>query len=142
MLGAGIGGVVLVAAACGSTGSSGGSSNPGTSGAQPSSGAGSPAGSGSSQGIIALSKVPSDSAVSVKDPTGRTLLISLSGGRLTALDSTCTHQGCTVGIVGDHLACPCHGSQFSLTGAVESGPATVPLHPVEVKVSSGEVVLA
>jgi Rieske Fe-S protein len=147
VLAAGVGGVALVVAGCSSgSGSSSGSSGTGTSstqqGSQPSDASGGSGGSSGSKGIIALSQVPANSAVSVKDPTGRTLLITQNGGRLTALDSTCTHQGCTVGVVGDHLACPCHGSQFSLTGAVEQGPATVPLHTVAVKVSSGEVVLA
>jgi nitrite reductase/ring-hydroxylating ferredoxin subunit len=147
VLGAGIGGVALVVAGCSSGGSSSsGSAGTGTSwtrgGSSPSAGSAGSGGSSGSKAIIALSQVPTDSAVSVKDPTGRTLLITQNGGRLTALDSTCTHQGCTVGVVGDHLACPCHGSQFSLTGAVEQGPATVPLHTVAVKVSGGEVVLA
>jgi Rieske Fe-S protein len=147
MLGAGIGGVALVVAGCSSGGSTpSGSTGTGTSstesGSSPSAGSAGTGGGSASKGIIALSQVPTNSAVSVKDPTGRILLITQNGGRLTALDSTCTHQGCTVGVVGDHLACPCHGSQFSLTGAVEQGPATVPLHTVAVAVSSGEVVLA
>jgi len=151
LLGAGLGGVALVAAACGSS-SSGGSSDAGTGaattgGAAPTSAgpsAASSAGSSSApsvQGIIALSQVPTDKALSVK-ADGKTLLVSQSGGKLTALDATCTHQGCTVAPDGDHLACPCHGSEFSLTGEVKQGPATVALHPVAVKIESDQVVLA
>ncbi len=131
LLGAGVGGVALVAA-CSSSSSSG---NPGTA-------ATSGGGGGGSGGIIALAKVPSDSAVSVQDSTGRILLLTQSGGKLTALDATCTHQGCTVSPAGQELMCPCHGSQFTLTGAVTSGPAPTALHPVAVKVVSGQVVLA
>lgn len=94
------------------------------------------------KGIIALSAVPADTAVSVKDPTGRTLLVTQSGGKLTALDATCTHQGCTVAPNGAALACPCHGSTFTLTGAVTQGPAPTALHTVAVKASGGQVVLA
>jgi cytochrome b6-f complex iron-sulfur subunit len=130
LLGAGVGGVAFVAA-CSSSSSSG---NSGT-------GASSGGGSGSA-GIIALAKVPSDTAVSVQDSTGRTLLLTQSGGKLTALDATCTHQACTVSPAGPGLACPCHGSQFTLTGAVTAGPAPTALHAVAVKVVSGQVELA
>ncbi len=86
--------------------------------------------------------MPSDSSVSATDPTGRTLLITQSGGKLTALDATCTHQACTVAPAGTILQCPCHGSQYSLTGSVLQGPAPAALHVVNVKVVSGQVVLA
>ncbi len=130
LLGAGVGGVALVAA-CSSSSSSGNSGTGTTSG-----------GAGGSAGIIALAKVPSDTAVSVRDSTGRILLLTQSGGTLTALDSTCTHQGCTVSPAGPALVCPCHGSQFTLTGAVTSGPAPTALHTVAVKVVAGQVELA
>jgi len=94
------------------------------------------------KGIIALSDVPKDSAVTVMDSTGRTLLLTQSGGKLTALDATCTHMACTVAPSGDHLACPCHGSMYTLTGQVTQGPAPKALNPVSVKVVSGQVELA
>lgn len=128
LLGAGVGGVALVAAGCGSS-SKNSTPAPAATG-------------GGAQGIIAMSKVPADSAVSVQDSTGRTLLITQSGGKLTALDATCTHMQCTVGVSGDHLACPCHGSMYTLTGQVTQGPAPKALATVSVKVSSGQVVLA
>jgi cytochrome b6-f complex iron-sulfur subunit len=149
LLGASVGGVALVAAACGGSSSSA-SSTPSTADTgAPSSAAGSssaPSAAATSAaaatGFIALSKIPSDSSVSVKDPTGRILLMTQSGGKLTALSSVCTHQGCTVAPDGAKLACPCHGSEFSLTGEVKEGPATVALHTVAVKVSGGQVSLA
>ena len=143
LLGASVGGVVLVAAACGGGSSSSGSTTPSTTDTGSSSAAGSSGGAGSTAtGFVALSKIPSGSSVSVKDPTGRILLMTQSGGKVVALDSTCTHQGCTVAPSGGQLACPCHGSTFSLTGAVEQGPASVALHTVAVKVSGGQVSLA
>jgi cytochrome b6-f complex iron-sulfur subunit len=153
LLGASVGGVALVAAACGGSSSTSGSTAPATTSAPAAADSTSAAGSAApsaaatsaapaATGFIALSKIPSDKSVSVKDPTGRTLLMTQSGGKLTALDSTCTHQGCTVAPDGGKLACPCHGSQFSLTGAVQQGPATVALHTVAVKVTGGQVSLA
>jgi Rieske Fe-S protein len=48
---------------------------------------------------------------------------------LYAVDAICTHLGCVVrldGGAGYH--CDCHGSRFALDGAVVNGPATLPLH--------------
>lgn len=136
LIGAGAGGVALLAA-CGSSGGSKANVGTGDTGASSA-----PSGGGGAKGIIALSSVPSDASVSVKDSTGRTLLITQSGGKLTALDATCTHMQCTVAPDGSKLQCPCHGSQYSLTGTVLQGPAPAPLKVVNVKVVSGQVVLA
>ena len=109
LIGAGAGGVALLAA-CGSSGGS--SAKParvdtGTSTTAPASYDVERAQQRRrSKGIIALSAVPSDSAVSVKDSTGRTLLITQSGGKLTALDATCTHMGCTVAPDGASCSAP------------------------------------
>jgi cytochrome b6-f complex iron-sulfur subunit len=147
LLGAGVGGVALLAACGGSSKSS--STDPGSASTAGSSSAPATSGGSSSaaaQGLIKLSDVPSDSSVSVPVPTSVSsqgaLLMTQSGGKLTALDSTCTHMGCKVAPDGGKLACPCHGSEYTLTGQVTRGPAPAALHPVAVKVDSGEVVLA
>ncbi len=46
-----------------------------------------------------------------------------------AIDNTCTHQGCGIAYnsTSNNFPCPCHGSVFSTTGAVITGPATVAL---------------
>jgi Rieske Fe-S protein len=49
-----------------------------------------------------------------------------------ALLAACTHQGCQPEAVGDRLICPCHGSEFSLTGEVLLGPAERALTRFEV----------
>jgi cytochrome b6-f complex iron-sulfur subunit len=54
-----------------------------------------------------------------------------------ALDSECTHQGCTIlyNLGSNNFPCPCHGSLYSLTGAVINGPAIVALKSYPVSKS-------
>lgn len=46
-----------------------------------------------------------------------------------ALNAVCTHLGCVVpwNKAENKFKCPCHGSQYSPTGAVVRGPAPLPL---------------
>lgn len=62
---------------------------------------------------------------------------------LSAVNPTCTHQGCTVGWQADQKAfvCPCHGAKFGIDGAVSKGPATKPLSTYEVKVEKDLVLV-
>ncbi len=55
-----------------------------------------------------------------------------SGGDLHEVSAVCTHLGCLVQWNGGEQSwdCPCHGSRFSVDGAVLHGPAVSPLHAV------------
>lgn len=55
------------------------------------------------------------------------LLRRVSDTEFVALSTKCTHRGCQVENAGTQLACPCHGSVFSLTGERLQGPADRPL---------------
>lgn len=57
------------------------------------------------------------------------IVINTGGGNYTALSSLCTHSGCTVSYnaSANNLPCPCHGSLFTIGGAVVTGPAASPL---------------
>jgi Rieske Fe-S protein len=68
-------------------------------------------------------------------------LVVVEDGSLAALSPICTHQGCTVGIEGAVLVCPCHGSTYSREGAVLRGPATRALLRYPTRVEGGEVVV-
>ena len=41
----------------------------------------------------------------------------------TASLMLCTHRGCELNVGGGIYTCPCHGSEFSVTGKVLEGPA-------------------
>jgi cytochrome b6-f complex iron-sulfur subunit len=53
------------------------------------------------------------------------IIINTGGGNFSALSSICTHQGCTVAYNpgAGNIQCPCHGSVYTTTGTVVSGPA-------------------
>jgi nitrite reductase/ring-hydroxylating ferredoxin subunit len=62
-------------------------------------------------------------------------------GQVVAVLASCTHQGCQPEPVGERLVCPCHGSEFTLEGAVLQGPAERPLQRYEATEENGEVVV-
>lgn len=47
----------------------------------------------------------------------------ISDTEFAAVSTKCTHRGCQVEPAGSQLVCPCHGSEFTLTGERTKGPA-------------------
>ncbi|HEY3294805.1 MAG TPA: Rieske (2Fe-2S) protein [bacterium] len=61
-------------------------------------------------------------------PLGHPLIVThMTGDSYFALDSTCTHQSCTVDATSPEISCPCHGSLYNLNGTVARGPARASL---------------
>lgn len=60
-----------------------------------------------------------------------------------ALNAVCTHLGCVVpwNKAENKFKCPCHGSQYSPTGAVVRGPAPLPLALEHVEVDESDTVI-
>jgi Rieske Fe-S protein len=65
----------------------------------------------------------------VKENGERLAVYRDQDGKLHALSSICTHQGCQVAFNALERSwdCPCHGSRFDIDGRVLDGPATRPL---------------
>jgi glycine/D-amino acid oxidase-like deaminating enzyme/nitrite reductase/ring-hydroxylating ferredoxin subunit len=65
---------------------------------------------------------------------GRTAAYRDEDGALHAASGRCTHLGCSVRFNDAERSwdCPCHGSRFSLQGAVLQGPAVEPLEQREI----------
>jgi cytochrome b6-f complex iron-sulfur subunit len=73
----------------------------------------------------------------------RFLLVHRPTGFL-ALAQECTHQKiCNVDYLPERniLACPCHGAEYSLTGAVLAGPAPRPLDRYATTIRDGQVLV-
>jgi nitrite reductase/ring-hydroxylating ferredoxin subunit/uncharacterized membrane protein len=76
---------------------------------------------------------------------GVPVLLSRVSDRIVAIFDRCTHRGAPLHegrISGDCVECPWHGSKFRLVdGEVLQGPAQLPQPRLEVKISSGRVLL-
>jgi cytochrome b6-f complex iron-sulfur subunit len=65
------------------------------------------------------------------------LVARTSANGFTALTAICTHEGCTItGFQSPMYVCPCHGSQYSASGAVLSGPANQSLRQFTTQFSN------
>jgi cytochrome b6-f complex iron-sulfur subunit len=83
---------------------------------------------------------------------GGVILIRIAAGNtassFAALSSTCTHQGCTVATFNSSsnlIECnaPCgHGSRYTTTGAVQTGPATNPLTKMTIAISGNTLTVS
>ncbi len=67
----------------------------------------------------------------------QSIIVANTGTSFVAIDSICTHQGCTIGysLSDNNFPCPCHGSVYSTTGSVVNGPTTVALKSYPVSKS-------
>lgn len=130
--GAGLGLAAAALAAC----SSGGDSSQ-TSGAAPSSGEASDTESAVPKALATTTEIPVGAGMVV----GEVVLTQPVAGDFKAFSAVCTHAGCLINEVADGtINCPCHGSKFSLDGAVVHGPAAKPLEPVAIEVQGDSIV--
>jgi Rieske Fe-S protein len=145
ILGAGLGLVATVLAACSTYGKkpeASGDTATATTEAAPGTASPSPSAAGPAAPANALAKtadVPVGSGLIV----GEIVLTQAVAGDFKGFSATCTHAGCTVNeVVDGTINCPCHGSKFNLDGSVAHGPAQQPLGAENVTVQGDSIVLS
>ena len=140
LLGAGLGLVTAVVAACTTYGKkpeAAGASAAATTAAASPKASGGPA-APAANAITKTADVPVGSGVIV----GEVVVTQPSAGVFKGFSAKCTHAGCTVNKIADGtIDCPCHGSKYNLDGSVANGPATKPLEAQAVTVQGDSIVL-
>ncbi|MGB7360967.1 MAG: Rieske (2Fe-2S) protein [Mycobacterium sp.] len=133
IVGAGVGLAAAALAAC----SGGSDSGSGESGGQPSGEAPEETAGAGTEQLATTAEVPVGSGVIV----GETIITQPVAGDFKAFSAVCTHSGCLIDEVADGtINCPCHGSKFSLDGAVVNGPAARPLTEETITVQGESIV--
>lgn len=81
------------------------------------------------QVLAGCSDIPVGSGIIIGD----TVVTQPAEDEFYGFSNICTHSGCKITkIVKDKITCTCHGSEFSLLGGVEKGPARKPLAPCNI----------
>jgi Rieske Fe-S protein len=135
--GAGLGLAATALAACSTYGKSPAASSASSA---PAPAPAAPGSSGAPAPAAALAKtadVPVGSGVIVDG----TVVTQPTAGVFKGFSTVCPHKGCDVSkIENGTIDCPCHGSKFSLEGAVVQGPAKEPLQAKAVSVQGDSIV--
>ncbi|MBX3239774.1 MAG: Rieske 2Fe-2S domain-containing protein [Chitinophagaceae bacterium] len=80
-------------------------------------------------------------AIGSSKTSGNVIVIRTGAGNVassfSALSLICTHEQCTIAYdaAASDFKCPCHGSEFSVTGSVNQGPASAPLTKYTVTIN-------
>jgi Rieske Fe-S protein len=84
-----------------------------------------------------------DAAALVESIAGVFLVARTNTSTFSAIDATCTHEGCTVnGASGAIYVCPCHGSRYNRNGQVVNGPAKASLRQYNTTFANDVVTIA
>lgn len=63
----------------------------------------------------------------------------INENEFSALPLLCTHKGCELQPQGSFLICPCHGSEFTNKGIVQSPPAEINLTPFKTSIDNENI---
>ena len=97
-----------------------------------------PAASAAPEALTKTTDVPVGSGVVID----KVVVTQPVAGDFKGFSAVCTHKGCLVNeVVDGTINCPCHGSKFSLDGAVVKGPAKTPLPTEAITVQGDSIVL-
>jgi Rieske Fe-S protein len=140
LIGAGLGLVTAVVAACSTYGKKqeAASETSATTAAPAPSATGGGTAAPAGNAIAKTADVPVGSGVIVD----KVVVTQPTAGVFKGFSATCTHAGCTVNKIADGtIDCPCHGSKFNLDGTVAKGPAQKPLAAENISVQGDSIVL-
>lgn len=87
-------------------------------------------------GDVAAGSVADLPSGALREVGTKPVCIGRDQGGVYAMTLTCTHAGCTAGVINERVACPCHGSNFDRNGNVTTGPASSPLQHFAVSVDA------
>lgn len=98
-------------------------------------------GSGGGNVLITANLTSELTAVGSSKTSGTVIVIRTAAGNVAAsfvaLSLVCTHEQCTVDYIGSNgFKCPCHGSEYNVSGTVTMGPAPSSLKKYTVTVNS------
>jgi Rieske Fe-S protein len=87
--------------------------------------------------IDASSPLATVGAAALAESQSAAVLVVRNGASdFSAFSAICTHRACTItGLSGGNFVCPCHGSEFSASGQVLSGPALASLQKYNAQFS-------
>jgi cytochrome b6-f complex iron-sulfur subunit len=80
----------------------------------------------------------------VQYSSGSLLAARTNAGVYYAMTAICTHQGCNINQYDSgnkEFVCQCHGSTFSVTGAVTNGPASSALRQYPTLVNGNQLII-
>jgi Rieske Fe-S protein len=138
LLGAGLGLVTAIVAACSTYGKKTEAASESATTAAPAPSASGGSGAPTGKVIAKTADVPVGSGVIVNE----VVVTQPTAGVFKGFSSTCTHKGCTVDKIADGtIDCPCHGSKFNLDGTVAKGPADKPLPTENISVQGDSIIL-
>ena len=81
-------------------------------------------------------------AAIIENNAGRFLVAHTATDTFVTVTAVCTHEGCTItGYTNQIYVCPCHGSRFSTSGSVVSGPANRSLLTYATQFANGVVTM-
>jgi cytochrome b6-f complex iron-sulfur subunit len=82
-------------------------------------------------------------AALVQYGSGSMLVARTTQSAFAAVTAICTHQSCTItGYENQVYTCPCHGSQFGVSGNVIKGPAASSLRSYQTQFAGNQLTIS
>ena len=95
--------------------------------------------------VAQVGELPDNTMKAVRVGDKEIALVAL-GGQVYAIGDVCPHAHCSLSdgeIDGDHVICPCHGSEFNIkTGELVDGPAQENIPTFHVHTEGNDILVA